>query len=213
MAKTLKQLEELAGLRSQLKQQAESERLRRAVQARSVREAAQRSSEFSTAMLGVTPLPLSRRRVAAPSPPEPRPRQRELDEQAVMEEAIHDSIDAETLLDTDEALSYRRPGIGADVLRKLRRGDWTLQGQIDLHGHRTEEAHAALTLFLREAGRQGLRCVRVVHGKGLGSKGEPVLKNKVRHWLARREEVLAYCQARGPDGGAGALLVLLRPGG
>ena len=115
-------------------------------------------------------------------------------------------------LDTDDSLSYRRTGIGPDVLRRLRRGEWIIQDQLDLHGHRVEEARDALGEFLREVVRRGLRCVRVVHGKGLGSKGrEPVLKAKVRGWLVQRDDVIAFCQARGADGGAGALIVLLRP--
>jgi DNA-nicking Smr family endonuclease len=88
-----------------------------------------------------------------------------------------------------------------------------IQDQLDLHGHRVDEARLALGQFVREAWRRGLRCVRVIHGKGLGSKDrEPVLKSRVRRWLAQRDEVLAFCQARPAEGGAGALVVLLRPG-
>ena len=73
-------------------------------------------------------------------PPAPVPVQHQLDEMAVMREAISDEFDVSTLLDTDDALSFRRPGMGPDVLRKLRRGGWSVQGQIDLHGLRREEA-------------------------------------------------------------------------
>jgi len=148
----------------------------------------------------------------------PRPpahaKQRERDEAAVLAESISDEFDAETLLDTDDALSYRRHGVGPDVVRKLRRGVWVLQGEVDLHGLRRDEARERLAVFLREAARAGLRCVRIVHGKGHGSPGrEPVLKLKVRSWLAQRSEVLAFTYARAADGGHGALIVLLQPGG
>ena len=142
----------------------------------------------------------------------PVPRQRERDEAAVLREAISDEFDVETLLETDDALSYRRRGIGPEVVRKLRRGVWAIQGQLDLHGLRRDEARERLGAFLRDADRHGLRCVRVIHGKGHGSPGrEPVLKAKVKSWLAQKSEVIAFTQARAADGGHGALLVLLRP--
>ena len=136
--------------------------------------------------------------------------QHQLDEQAVMREALSDEFDVETLLDTDDALSYRRPGIGTDVTRKLRKGGWAIQGQVDLHGLRREDAREALIDFIKDAARMGWRCVRVVHGKGLGSPGKtPVLKGKVQSWLIQKQEVLAFVQARPAHGGAGALVVLL----
>ena len=136
--------------------------------------------------------------------------QHKRDEVAVMQEALSDGFDAETLLDTDDALSYRRAGIGTDVTRKLRKGDWSIQGQVDLHGLRREDARQALVDFIKDATRMGWRCVRVVHGKGLGSPGKtPVLKGKVQSWLVQKQEVLAFVQARPAHGGAGALVVLL----
>ena len=136
--------------------------------------------------------------------------QHQLDEQAVMREALSDEFDAETLLDTDDALSYRRTGIGTDVTRKLRKGGWAIQCQVDLHGLRREDAREALVDFIKDAARMGWRCVRVVHGKGLGSPGKtPVLKGKVHSWLIQKQEVLAFVQARPAHGGAGALVVLL----
>ena len=136
----------------------------------------------------------------------------------MLREAISDEFDASTLLQVDEHLSFRRPGIGPDVLPKLRRGHWAVQRQIDLHGLRTEEAREALGQFVRDAQRAGVRCVRVVHGKGLGSPGKtPVLKAKVHGWLIQKKEVLAFVQAKPLEGGAGALLVrdlaLLSPTG
>ena len=145
--------------------------------------------------------------------PAPIAEQRLLDELAVMQEALSDGFDVESLLDADESLSFRRPGIGVDVIRKLRRGNWSIQRQLDLHGFRREDARNALGAFIREANRAGLRCVRVVHGKGLGSPGKaPVLKGKVQSWLVQKKEVLAFVQARPAAGGAGALVVLLVQG-
>jgi DNA-nicking Smr family endonuclease len=97
------------------------------------------------------------------------------------------------------------------VLRKLRRGHWVVQDALDLHGLNREEARLSLAQFLGACLKRGLRCVRIVHGKGLRSPGkEPVLKGKVQLWLARREEVLAFCEAPANQGGSGAMLVLLR---
>ncbi|MFM2261703.1 MAG: hypothetical protein RI959_379 [Pseudomonadota bacterium] len=150
--------------------------------------------------------------VAPARHPLPLPQQRQRDEQAVMQEALSDEFDAETLLFTDEHLSFRRPGVGPEVVRKLRQGDWSIQAQLDLHGLRTDEARHTLATFVREAHRRGLRCVRVVHGKGLGSPGKtPVLKGRVHSWLVQKNEVMAFVQARPAEGGAGALVVLLRP--
>ena len=139
-------------------------------------------------------------------------RQRERDEAAVMLEAISDEFDVESLLDTDDALSYQRGDIGPEVVRKLRRGVWAIQAELDLHGARRDEARERLSHFVQDAKRSGLRCVRVIHGKGNGSPGRaPVLKSKVQSWLVQKKEVLAFAQARASDGGTGALLVLLAP--
>lgn len=142
--------------------------------------------------------------------PAPIAEQQRLDEESVMREALSDEFDVETLLHTDETLSFRRPGMGPDVVRKLRQGSWSIQRQLDLHGFRREDARDALGAFIREANKAGVRCVRVVHGKGLGSPGKmPVLKSRVQSWLIQKQEVLAFVQARPAEGGAGALVVLL----
>ena len=142
--------------------------------------------------------------------PAPYPRQRELDEAAALAESLSDEVNLESLLLTDDGLSFRRPGIGPDVVTRLRRGHWALQGEIDLHGCNRDQARDALAGYINECHRRGMRCLRVVHGKGHGSPGrQPVLKAKVQRWLAQRCEVIAFAQASGPQGGAGALVVLL----
>lgn len=176
------------------------------------REAASRRERelFALAVGTVTPLKPSQRASLPRVRPAPEPLQRQRDEAAVLREALSDDFDVESLLDTDAALSYRRVGVGAEVVRKLRRGGWTIQAQIDLHGLRRDEARERLSDFLREATRHGLRCVRVVHGKGNGSPGrQAVLKGKVQSWLVQKAGVLAFTQARASEGGAGALVVLL----
>jgi DNA-nicking Smr family endonuclease len=143
--------------------------------------------------------------------PTPEPRSRQRDEQQVLNQALSDDFDVDSLLETDEELSFRRPALPPQVLTKLRRGQWSIQGELDLHGLRTEEARSSLAAFLHGCQQRGKRCVRIVHGKGLGSPGkEGVLRVKVRRWLVQREEVLAFVQATPAQGGAGALVVLLQ---
>lgn len=183
----------------------------RAQREREARLQAERERNLFRLSVGeVVPLADAGRLVLRPEPPLPLPRQRELDEQAALEEALSDEMDVESLLETDEGLSFRRRHIGQDVLRRLRRGQWTIQAQIDLHGLRRDEARVALQNFLRLSRRLGHRCVRVIHGKGLGSPGKtPVLKSRVRAWLVQSQSVLAFVQARASQGGHGALVVLL----
>ena len=169
---------------------------------------------FALAVGPIKPLPTKHlpghRASLQRTPTAPIALQHQLDEQAVMREALSDEFDVETLLNADDALSFRRPTMGPDVTRKLRSGGWSIQGQVDLHGLRREDARQALVDFIKVATRMGWRCVRVVHGKGLGSPGKtPVLKGKVQSWLVQKQEVLAFVQARPAHGGAGALVVLL----
>jgi DNA-nicking Smr family endonuclease len=169
---------------------------------------------FLKAAGAVQPLPQSRKADLKKTPPPPEAVQQRHDEQLALQESLSDEFDASTLLEADEHLSFRRPGIGPDITRKLRRGDWKIQRELDLHGLRVDDARNALGQFIREARRHGIRCVRVVHGKGLGSPGKtPVLKSRVHSWLVQKNEVLAFVQARPAEGGAGALVVLLQPAG
>ena len=179
--------------------------------------AARREAEhqlFSRAVGAIRPLRTRERLHLSDPPPLPLPVQHWLDEERVLRESISDDFDVSTLLDTDDQLSFRRPGIGVEITQRLRAGHWSIQRQLDLHGLRVDEAREALGQFIRNAHKNGMRCVRVVHGKGLGSPGKsPVLKSRVQRWLVQKNEVLAFVQARPMDGGAGALLVLLQPVG
>ena len=203
----------LGGLRDALKGASQRAQREKAAAAQASREAAADADMFRREIGEVAPLGAKPRATIARTPPAPVPIQTKLDEEAVLHEAISDEFDPEVLLDTDESLSYCRPGVSQEIVKKLRRGAWIVQAQLDLHGMRREEAREALSEFIREASKKGLRCLRVIHGKGLGSIGkEPVLKGKVRAWLVQKEEVIAFSQARAHDGGAGAVLVLLQPG-
>ena len=208
----VRSLQDLAELRDALRR-SQREAAEHAERMRQQRLREKRERELFALSVGkVTPLPDRGQAELRRARPGPEPRQRLRDEQAVLAEALSDDFDVESLLDTDESLSFRRDGLGPDVVRRLRRGEWAIQAQVDLHGLRRDEAREALAGFLREAVRRGLRCVRVVHGKGHGSPGrQPVLKAKVRAWLVQKQEVIAFVQARASEGGHGALVVLLRP--
>jgi DNA-nicking Smr family endonuclease len=157
--------------------------------------------------------PLADRNLAAlekPLPP-PTPRQRELDEAAALRESIDAPLSFQDRLDIGDEGVYLHDGLPRRVLTDLRRGRWVIQDELDLHGLTRDEARTALSAFLAHALKQGFRCVRLIHGKGLGSPGrEPVLKHLSRGWLMQRTEILAFCQARPHDGGEGALMILLR---
>ncbi|MEJ7687511.1 MAG: Smr/MutS family protein [Variovorax sp.] len=206
----LKSLADLKSVQRALSERREREAAAAAVQALAEKKRLAERDLFTRAIGATQPL---RRKAAvplAPEPPAPIPLQHQLDEQRVLRESLSDEFDVTTLLDVDDAMSFRRPGINTDVTRKLRAGEWSIQRQIDLHGMRSDEAREALGGFIRDAHKQGVRCVRVVHGKGLGSPGrQPVLKAKVQRWLIQKIETLAFVQAKPADGGAGALVVLL----
>jgi DNA-nicking Smr family endonuclease len=205
-------LEQLKALRERMQREQETQAALTAQRAEQALRDQQARNVFAEAVGPVKSLRDNGRAEVPRLRPEPHPHQRERDEREAMREALSDEVDVESLLLTDDGLSFRRPGIGADVPVRLRRGQWALQGELDLHGLTREEARERLAAFLREAHRRGQRCVRVVHGKGNGSPGrQPVLKDKVQRWLAQRGEVIAFAQASGAQGGAGALLVLLAP--
>jgi len=170
-----------------------------------------RNDEFRQALAGVEPLKRAKRAELKPPAPAPIPEQRRRDERAALAESLEGPLSVDDALDSGEELSYLRDGLSRQVLRKLRRGHWVVQAELDLHGQTRLEAAESVALFLRSCAAAGKRCLRIVHGKGLGSRNrEPVLKAKLKKWLPLRDEVLAYCQAPGSQGGSGALLVLLK---
>lgn len=167
--------------------------------------------DLARAFADVAPLAAHNRAQLAKEPVSAKPAKRladEADALATSRRGLDVAWDVGVEIDVEQ--TFRRPGLGADVVSKLRRGHWKVQAELDLHGHTSDEAHESMALFFAEARSRGWRCVRVIHGKGLSSPNrEPVLKGKVRRWLTRRSEVLAYCEASRNGGGSGAVIVLL----
>jgi DNA-nicking Smr family endonuclease len=171
------------------------------------------ASLFRASVSDVTPLPRPARVEHDRPRPHPIPAQRLRDDRETLADSLSDEVPWDLGLETGEELSYARNGIGSQTLRRLRRGHWVIQDELDLHGLASEEARVLLVEFLNRCQRRGLRCVRIIHGKGLRSPNrEPVLKRKVASWLMQRQEILAFCQARRTDGGGGAVVVLLKAG-
>lgn len=139
----------------------------------------------------------------------PRARFARREQREVLRESL--ARDPETFADPGDHLHFRHPSVGARTMRRLARGEFSVQGELDLHGLTGSEAREALVGFVADCVQQRLTCVRVIHGKGLGSGlAGPVLKPLVDHWLRRLEPVLAFVTARPVDGGTGAVYVLLR---
>lgn len=140
----------------------------------------------------------------------PYPQQRRQDDRQVLLEALAPPADSSDI-ETGDELLFSRNGIQNSVMRKLRRGQYRIEAELDLHRLTAMEAHQALVDFIYHSKRRHLRCVRIIHGKGLGSKDQrPVLKGRVNQWLRQWDDVLAFCSARQCDGGSGATYVLLR---
>ncbi|ACV35591.1 Smr/MutS family protein [Accumulibacter sp.] len=166
---------------------------------------------FRAAVAGATPLRRANRVSFEGPKPSPQPRQRQLDEAAVIAELLHAPLAIDDWLDLGGADSFLRSGLPRALLRDLRRGRWSIQDHVDLHGMNRHQAHAEVTQFLADTRSAGKRCVRIVHGRGHGSPGrESVLRQLVKAWLARCQDVLAFCHAPPSDGGDGALWVLLK---
>lgn len=169
---------------------------------------------FRHAMDGVRPL-VDRERVERAAPASaPRVPVSEEDEALA---ALSDLVSGTRGFDIAETREYVEGhvvGLDPRLVRKLRRGEFAWQAHLDLHGMTAAPARAAVERFVLDAVRTGLRCVLIVHGRGLNSKDQvPVLKERMKSWLARgriARAVLAFASARPHDGGAGALYVLLR---
>jgi DNA-nicking Smr family endonuclease len=152
-------LKDLDALRQTLAQQQAQAALAAQALAEAQRQARAEQELFVRAVGAVKPLsPQARVRLQTPAPA-PEPLQLKRDQEAVLRESLSDEIDISSMIETDDQLSYLREGMGRDVIRKLRQGDWALQGEIDLHGLRSDEAREALGGFIRQAHRQGWRCV------------------------------------------------------
>jgi DNA-nicking Smr family endonuclease len=165
--------------------------------------------DFRRAVAGAEPL-VQRRKVQRGKQPAPIARQRLRDEQAALAESLAGPVTLDDALDSGDELAYLREGHGRDMLRKLRRGHWVVEDELDLHGMNRHMAAISLTEFLRHSRHRRLGCVRIIHGKGRGSRHrEPVLKGLLRKWLVR-QNVLAFSQAPAAQGGSGAVLVLLK---
>lgn len=161
------------------------------------------------------------RRLEAPPPvperprPAPRPRMRELDEALALQQSRQTGW-FEATIEAGEALAYRRDEVPEKVLKALKRGQYSIGGELDLHQMRAAEAERWLREFLAQSRAGGHACVRIIHGKGLrAAAGGSVLKALVDRMLRQRADVLAYASAPEAMGGTGAVLVLLarkRPG-
>ncbi len=170
-------------------------------------------SEFEQAMAGAIPLADTGRLHIKPAPPPAIPQQRLRNEHALRQESLAASLPLEDRLDMGDEQAFLRPGIPRRVLADLRRGRWAVQGELDLHGLTRDQARQALVQFLNYSLKEGKRCLRLIHGQGHGSPGrEPVLKHLSKSWLSQCDDILAFCHARSHEGGAGALLILLRAG-
>lgn len=216
----MKDFGDLKSYRDRLKVE---ERLRAIEKAeREKRERAERENavEFRTAVKGVNPMPESdryvwrpaheaelRRQAAARRPPT------DDEVQAILAESmLSDQFDVDGLLDEEPTLSWAALGVGPDVVKKLRKRHWPVEDEIDLHGLTRDLARRVVDAFLRRSNKNGVRCVRIIHGVGYGSAGgEPVLRGMVHSWLVQTGETVAFCVANRADGGNGALVVLLRP--
>ncbi len=166
--------------------------------------------EFRQLFADVTPLRDDGRYHAPPARPSPRPRNKKSDAAfsvALEQELMRQLVGWFEPAECDR--QFVRGGVNATTLKRLRNGHWPCSGQLDLHGLDRFQAQDALAVFIHRARRRG-NCVRIIHGKGFGSGGEPVLRHVVRAWLRHHPDVLAFSEADETAGGSGALLVLLK---
>jgi DNA-nicking Smr family endonuclease len=213
----MKDFADLKSLGKQLREQAEARAVAEKERAKQEKQQAVEANIFQTALGGVKRMPASDRYVP-PSVPksvalEPAPKRKLTqaeDDALVLKESLSDLFEVDHYLEDDPALNYSAPGVGPDVMKKMRKGHWPVQDELDLHGMNRDQARDALGAFLTKAQQRNHRCVCVIHGRGFGSRGqEPVLKSMVHSWLVQKG-VVAFCQARNNEGGEGALIVLLR---
>jgi DNA-nicking Smr family endonuclease len=213
----MKDFADLKSLSKQLKEQAETRAAAEAERVKQEKKQVVEANLFQSALGGVKRMPASDRYVppsvpkgVAPSAAPARKLTQAEDDAAVLRESLSDLFEVDHYLEDDPALNYSAPGVGPDVMKKMRKGHWPVQDELDLHGMNRDQARDALGTFLTKAQQRNHRCVCVIHGRGFGSRGqEPVLKSMVHSWLVQKG-VVAFCQARNNEGGEGALIVLLR---
>ena len=213
----LKDFADLKSLSKQLKEQADARAAAEAERAKREKVQAAEANIFQSSLGGITRIKQQDRYVpssvpssVAPAQPAKRQLSQAEDDALVLQESLSDLFEVDHYLEDDPALNYVAPGVGPDVMKKLRKGHWTIQDELDLHGMNRDQARDALGVFLTRATQRNHRCVCVIHGRGFGSRGqEPVLKSMVHSWLVQKG-VVAFCQAREHEGGEGALIVLLR---
>jgi DNA-nicking Smr family endonuclease len=213
----MKDFADLKNLGRQLKEQAETRAVADKERVKQEKQQVVEATLFQSSLGGVRRMPVSDRYVPPTVPKSVVPAgapARKLtpaeDDAAVLRESLSDLFEVDHYLEDDPALNYSAPGVGPDVMKKMRKGQWPVQDELDLHGLNRDQARDALGAFLTRAGQRNHRCVCVIHGRGFGSRGqEPVLKSMVHSWLVQKG-VVAFCQARNHEGGEGALIVLLR---
>ena len=221
MAAGMKDFADLKALRDRLKEEERLRAIEKAEREKRERIARERAVEFRSAVKDVVKMPESDRYVWRPmhefetrgQPLPTRPRTQEEETAAVLRESmLSDQFDVDGLLDEDPSLSWAAPGVGPDVVKKLRKRHWPVEDELDLHGLTRDLARRHVDAYLRRSNKRGIRCVRIIHGVGYGSAGgEPVLRGMVHSWLVQTPDVVAFCVANRKDGGNGALIVLLRP--
>jgi DNA-nicking Smr family endonuclease len=216
----MKEFSDLKSLRDRLKEEERLRAIEKAEREKRERIARELAVEFRGAVQDVVKLPESDRYVWRPvqeaelrAARAGRPRTAEEETAAVLRESmLSDQFDVDGLLDEDPSLSWSAPGVGPDVVKRLRKRYWPVQDELDLHGLTRDEARREVDAYLRKSAKRGVRCVRLIHGIGYGSSGgEPVLRGMVHSWLVQTDAVVAFCAANRNDGGHGALIVLLRP--
>jgi len=172
---------------------------------------ANKDDTFLSAVKDVNPLKIKSKTIdVSAKKPKPIPRKLIEDESKALLDSLSDEYSSREI-DSDENASYLRGGHSPDIVKKLKKGYWTIQGTIDLHGLVSEEAKEYVVNFIQECKKKKVRCIRIIHGKGYGSiNKEPVLKKKVRNWLCQKDEVIAFAEAPKHDGGSGVVIVLLK---
>ncbi|MDX1670063.1 MAG: Smr/MutS family protein [Limnobacter sp.] len=211
-------LEDLALLKSQLQTEREQEQARQdqireeAQQQKKEAEQAKKEAQlFREHVKNVRPLNVPQRQLLKKRKTVRTPKADKSLSEAIQSNVLSDDWDGKHLMDSDQPNTYRKNGVSKAEMRKLTSGALVVQAQLDLHGHRTEEARIAVSEFVHACHEAGMRCVCLVHGKGLGSiHSGPVLRDKVQTWLLQIKEVLAFSPAPPKDGGDGALLLLLK---